>query len=210
MRPASRRRERRPRGPTGRSSRPPGLAPCRSARRRPCPGRRRPRAAVRCRLVEGRLAGRRDDAPGQRRHRGHHRAAGLSRPASLAEAHRGDVHAHRGHRAARPDRPRVRLWRGQHGGCPGRLRLRTQGLQDLSGIFSAPLSGYDIPLPFFSGANGALWHAAIGYQVAGIVGILLVAGGSCPGMRRFAAGPAVPSDADGTPPGAGGARSSGS
>src|SRR5450759_2351005 len=38
-----------------------------------------------------------------------------------------------------------------------------QGLQHLSGIFSAPLSGYTIPLPFFSGANGALWHAAVGY-----------------------------------------------
>ncbi len=51
-----------------------------------------------------------------------------------------------------------------------------KGLQDLSGIFSAPLSGYDIPLPFFSGANGALWHAAVGYQISGIVGILLVGG----------------------------------
>jgi cobalt/nickel transport system permease protein/cobalt/nickel transport protein len=52
-----------------------------------------------------------------------------------------------------------------------------KGLQDLSGIFSAPLSGYEIPLPFFSGANGALWHAAVGYQLAGIIGILLVGGG---------------------------------
>ena len=52
-----------------------------------------------------------------------------------------------------------------------------KGLQDLSGMFSAPLAGYDIPLPFFSGANGALWHAAVGYQLAGIVGILLVGGG---------------------------------
>jgi hypothetical protein len=52
-----------------------------------------------------------------------------------------------------------------------------KGLQGLSGIFSAPLSGYQIPLPFFSGANGALWHAAVGYQLAGIIGILLVGGG---------------------------------
>jgi len=52
-----------------------------------------------------------------------------------------------------------------------------KGLQDLSGFFSAPLSGYDIPLPFFSDANGALWHAAVGYQLAGIIGILLVGGG---------------------------------
>jgi len=51
-----------------------------------------------------------------------------------------------------------------------------QGLQQLSGIFSAPLSGYEIPLPFFSGANGGLWHAAVGYQAAGIVGILLCGG----------------------------------
>jgi cobalt/nickel transport system permease protein len=51
-----------------------------------------------------------------------------------------------------------------------------QGLQHLSGIFSAPLSGYTIPLPFFGGANAALWHAAVGYQAAGIVGILLCGG----------------------------------
>ena len=51
-----------------------------------------------------------------------------------------------------------------------------KGLQDLSGIFSAPLSGYNMPLPFFSGANAPLWHAAIGYEIAGIVGILLVGG----------------------------------
>ncbi len=35
-----------------------------------------------------------------------------------------------------------------------------QGLQDLSGFFSAPLADYNIPLPFFSGANAALWHTA--------------------------------------------------
>jgi cobalt/nickel transport system permease protein len=51
-----------------------------------------------------------------------------------------------------------------------------KGLQDLSGIFSAPLAGYNVPLPFFSGANAALWHAAVGYQLAGIIGILLVGG----------------------------------
>ena len=74
-----------------------------------------------------------------------------------------------------------------------------RGLQDLSGIFSAPLSGYDIPLPFFSGANGALWHAAVGYQVAGIVGILLVGGGALALARLLRgrdAGPDVPDDAD--------------
>jgi hypothetical protein len=49
-----------------------------------------------------------------------------------------------------------------------------KGLQDVSGIFSAPLSGYDVPLPFFNGANAPLWHAAIGYEIAGIIGILLI------------------------------------
>jgi hypothetical protein len=74
-----------------------------------------------------------------------------------------------------------------------------KGLQDLSGIFSAPLSGYDIPLPFLSGANGALWHAAVGYQVAGIVGILLVGGGALALARLLRgrdAGPDVSDDAD--------------
>ena len=48
-----------------------------------------------------------------------------------------------------------------------------KGLQDLSSVFSAPLAGYDLPLPFFGGANRELWHAAIGYEVAGIIGMLL-------------------------------------
>jgi cobalt/nickel transport system permease protein len=48
-----------------------------------------------------------------------------------------------------------------------------QGLQDLSGVFSAPLSGYNIPLPFFDNANSELWHAAIGYEITGILGMLL-------------------------------------
>jgi cobalt/nickel transport system permease protein len=37
-----------------------------------------------------------------------------------------------------------------------------QGLHQLSTFFAAPLSGYNIPLPFFSDANSELWHAAIG------------------------------------------------
>lgn len=44
-----------------------------------------------------------------------------------------------------------------------------RGLQDLSSVFSAPLSGYDIP--FLQGDT--LLRAAIGYELAGIVGILL-------------------------------------
>lgn len=51
-----------------------------------------------------------------------------------------------------------------------------QGLRDLSGVFSAPLSGYNLPLPFFGEANAALWHAAIGYEITGILGILLSGG----------------------------------
>ena len=30
-----------------------------------------------------------------------------------------------------------------------------------------------MPLPFFSDANADLWHAAVGYEIAGIVGMLL-------------------------------------
>jgi cobalt/nickel transport system permease protein len=48
------------------------------------------------------------------------------------------------------------------------------GLRDLSGVFSAPLSGYNMPLPFFSEANAPLWHAGIGYELAGIIGVLAV------------------------------------
>jgi cobalt/nickel transport system permease protein len=50
------------------------------------------------------------------------------------------------------------------------------GLQQLSGVFSAPMAGYNLPLPFFSEANAPLWHAAVGYEIAGIIGVLLVGG----------------------------------
>lgn len=49
-----------------------------------------------------------------------------------------------------------------------------KGLSDLSGIFSAPLADYNIPLPFFSDASAPLWHAGIGYEIAGILGVLMV------------------------------------
>jgi cobalt/nickel transport system permease protein len=49
-----------------------------------------------------------------------------------------------------------------------------KGLQDLSGVFSAPLAGYNVPLPFFSGADAPLWRTAIGYEVSGLLGILLL------------------------------------
>jgi cobalt/nickel transport system permease protein len=50
------------------------------------------------------------------------------------------------------------------------------GLQQLGGVFSAPLAGYEVPLPFFSGANAVLWQKAVGYELAGIVGILVLGG----------------------------------
>ena len=50
------------------------------------------------------------------------------------------------------------------------------GLQELSTVFSAPLSGYNVPLPFFSAASAPLWHAAVGYEISGLVGILAVGG----------------------------------
>ncbi len=48
------------------------------------------------------------------------------------------------------------------------------GLQQLSGFFSAPFSGYNIPFPFFSDANAPLWHTALGYEISGIIGVLLI------------------------------------
>jgi cobalt/nickel transport system permease protein len=49
-----------------------------------------------------------------------------------------------------------------------------KGLQDLSNIFSAPFSGYNVPLPFFNDSGAHLWQVAIGYEISGLVGILLV------------------------------------
>lgn len=49
-----------------------------------------------------------------------------------------------------------------------------QGLQTVSGVFSAPLKDYNLPLPFFSGADAPLWHTALGYELAGLVGMLVV------------------------------------
>ncbi len=49
-----------------------------------------------------------------------------------------------------------------------------KGLQEFSSVFSAPLSGYNIPLPFFSTADAALWQSAIGYELSGITGMLIL------------------------------------
>ena len=51
------------------------------------------------------------------------------------------------------------------------------GLQAMADIFSAPLAGYNVPLPFFADARAGLWQQALGYEIAGLVGILLVVGG---------------------------------
>jgi cobalt/nickel transport system permease protein len=70
-----------------------------------------------------------------------------------------------------------------------------RGLQELAGVFSEPLAGYNLPLPFFSDASAPLWHAAIGYELAAILGILAVGGlvyliGRL--LRRGLAGDAAP------------------
>jgi len=71
-----------------------------------------------------------------------------------------------------------------------------KGLQQLSGAFGAPLSGYNLPLPFFSDANAALWQTALGYELAGMLGILLL-GAVLYGIGRLllrAGGPSAPAD----------------
>ena len=49
------------------------------------------------------------------------------------------------------------------------------GLQELSGVFAAPFSGYNLPF-LASGSHTPLWHAGIGYEISGILGILAVGG----------------------------------
>jgi cobalt/nickel transport system permease protein len=52
-----------------------------------------------------------------------------------------------------------------------------QGLQQLSGVFSAPFTGYNVPLPFFTASDAPMWHTAVGYEIAGLIGMLLLGGG---------------------------------
>ena len=66
------------------------------------------------------------------------------------------------------------------------------GLRSLSSVFSAPFSGYNLPIPFFSEAHAPLWHAAVGYEIAGIIGVLLV-GGAVYAIARALRG-AAPAD----------------
>jgi len=63
-----------------------------------------------------------------------------------------------------------------------------QGLKDLSTVFSAPLGGYNLPLPFFSDANAELWHAALGYEITAIIGILMCGGAIYLGARLLGRG----------------------
>lgn len=51
-----------------------------------------------------------------------------------------------------------------------------QGIKDVGDFFSAPLKDYNLSFGPFSGDGTALWQQAIGYEIAGIIGILLVAG----------------------------------
>ena len=53
------------------------------------------------------------------------------------------------------------------------------GLQQLSGFFSAPFAEYNLQFPFFSDAHAPLWHVAIGYEISGIIGMLLIGGMAC-------------------------------
>jgi cobalt/nickel transport system permease protein len=73
------------------------------------------------------------------------------------------------------------------------------GLQDLSSVFSAPLSDYNVPLPFFSDASAPLWHAAVGYEISGILGILVVGGATyvvARLLRRNGPADAIPQGAE--------------
>ena len=77
------------------------------------------------------------------------------------------------------------------------------GLQQLSGIFSAPFDSYNLQFPFFSDANAPLWHAAIGYEISSVLGILLI-GGIAYGLaylfRRRGPVPSVPAPTEGAAP----------
>ena len=60
-------------------------------------------------------------------------------------------------------------------GAPGAVRAAfgyiPKGLQQLNGIWTAPFGGYNVNANFFN--DGILWHAALGYEISGIIGILI-------------------------------------
>lgn len=78
-----------------------------------------------------------------------------------------------------------------------------QGFQQLSGFFSAPFSNYNVPLlPFFQATSAPLWHVALGLEISGIIGILLIGGvtlgiGWLISRRRSRAVPPVASEKSG-------------
>jgi cobalt/nickel transport system permease protein len=49
-----------------------------------------------------------------------------------------------------------------------------QGLQRLNGFWSAPFGGYNVKGNFFTDPKAPLWHVALGYEISGIIGILLI------------------------------------
>lgn len=49
-----------------------------------------------------------------------------------------------------------------------------KGLQDFSHFFSAPFADYNVPLGALNDAKASLWQTAIGYEISGVIGILLV------------------------------------
>ena len=80
------------------------------------------------------------------------------------------------------------------------------GLRQLSSLLGAPLAGYEVPVPFVDASKAPLVHAAIGYELAGAVGIALL-GGAMLVIGRLLAQPSVADPApigDASPPMAGG------
>lgn len=74
-----------------------------------------------------------------------------------------------------------------------------QGLQQLNGFWGAPFGGYNVPNSFFNDPNAPLWHAALGYEISGIVGILIIGAivyGMALLLRRFS--PRQPEETEGT------------
>ncbi len=65
-------------------------------------------------------------------------------------------------------------------GAPGDVKQAfgyiPQGLQQLNGIWAAPFGGYNVNSGFFNDPTAPLWHVALGYEISGIVGILLIGG----------------------------------
>ena len=64
---------------------------------------------------------------------------------------------------------------------------------------SAPFDSYNLNFPFFNDPNAPLWHAAIGYEISSILGILLI-GGATYGLgyllSRRGRGPNVSADSE--------------